>query len=178
MEIRARSGHSSVQTTTLRVFTDYERLLFFIVPFISALIFLAAGAWAVWKRLDDPVARSFALFSASTAFVLGGWFDVWSTHRFVPLWLLAIGIAAGALIRYALLFPSKFKFSRADPIPPWVGFVIGMILSVYAIFALNARNNPFFAHRSLAPAIHFWDPQHSFLCRLHQLPAFLQSFPN
>ena len=155
VQIRARSGQFFSQTVMLRIFTNYERLLFFIVPYISALIMLGAGAWGVWKRLDDPVARSFALFSASAAFVLGGWFDVWSTHRFVALWLLAAGMAAGLLIRFAMLFPARFKFIERIPLLNWLGVLIGVVLSLSAIIALNNRSNPFLLTEAWRPLFGF-----------------------
>ncbi|MBN2045860.1 MAG: GAF domain-containing protein [Anaerolineales bacterium] len=151
VKIRARSGHISVRTATLREFSVYERLLFFVVPYITGVVFLAAGGWGVWKRLNDPVARSFALFSASAAFVLGGWFDVWSSQRLVALWLLAVGIAAAALIRYAMLFPSKFKLIDQVPLLSWLGFPLGGMLTLYAVFALNVQNNPFLLSNAWRP---------------------------
>ena len=63
LSLRARSGHVTTQPATLRYFTQL-RAAVFPRPLWLALIFLGAGAWGVWKRLDDPVTRSFALFSA------------------------------------------------------------------------------------------------------------------
>jgi len=128
---------------TLGMASEYERLMFFLLPYIAGLGFLVAGAWTVWKRMDDPAARTFAVLSASSAFALGGWFDVWSTHRFVPFWLLAVGIASGALVHYTFMFPSRLQLIERIPLLHWTGYLIGIGLAAYVILTIASGDNPF-----------------------------------
>lgn len=148
LSLRAPSGHLRAETVTLRLYTNYERVMFYLAPAGIALVFLAAGFFAVRQRLDDPAARALAIAFSSIALVLGAWFDAWSTHRLVVVWLLAAGIAVGALIRYAFLFPSKPKWLSRVPFISWGGYVIGLSASLYAIFTLQLGSNPFAFGRS------------------------------
>ena len=70
VELRARSGHATTQSVTVGVITNYERVVYFLLPFLTGLVFLFVGAWTVWKRMDDQAAQAFSVFSASAAFVL------------------------------------------------------------------------------------------------------------
>jgi signal transduction histidine kinase/putative methionine-R-sulfoxide reductase with GAF domain len=143
LQLRARSGHITTQPGTLRYFTNNERAVYFLVPNLAAWIFLGAGFWAVRRRLDDPLTRTFAVLTASAALTLGAWFDVWSTHRFLPIWLLAIGIGAGALIRFTVQFPTQLQIDRKYPAISSLGYLIGLVLSLSMIVIWLSDPNPF-----------------------------------
>ena len=108
--LRARSGHLLTKTITISDLTTIEKVMYFYLPFAVAVVFLGIGFWTVRTRLDDSTAMVFGVLTASVAFALGGWFDVWSTQRLTALWIIAIGVASGSLIHFAFIFPRPLKF--------------------------------------------------------------------
>ncbi len=138
--LEAPSGHTKTQTSTLRSFSGYEQIMYFWLPFAGALVFLGMGIWTVRMRMDDPAARTFGVLTASTAFLLGTWFDVWSTQKMVIFWLLAAGLAAGALFRFAVIFPRTISFLNRYPIVSWAGYLVGGGLAAAAISAFENQN--------------------------------------
>jgi signal transduction histidine kinase len=153
--VRARSGHMSTRTVTLSKFSGYEQMMYFWLPLGVAIVFLSAGFWAVRMRMNDPAARTFGVLTASIAFVLGGWFDVWSTQVMVLFWLVGVGIAAGAMFRFALIFPRVLSFLRRYQFVSWAGYLVGGGLAAIAINALEDTANSFSLSQSWQMLIGF-----------------------
>ena len=140
---RARSGHTSNHSITLTQSSSYERIMYFYLPFGAAIFFLGAGMWVLRARADDPAARSFAILAASLALLLGAWFDVWTTHRLVPIWLVAAGLAAGAVVHFTLLFPAAYAAVQRFPIARFAGYLIGLGFAAVPLSVVFNPGNPF-----------------------------------
>ncbi|MEJ2758977.1 MAG: hypothetical protein P8046_10900, partial [Anaerolineales bacterium] len=143
LRLRARSGHITTQTVTLQTFSGYEQMMYFYLPVGAALIFWGVGLWTVRMRLDDPAARTFGLLTTAAAFVLGGWFDIWTTHQLVDVWLVAVGLAGGAMLHFMLIYPRAVGWVRRYPALAWAGYLVGIGLAVMSISALQQGDNPF-----------------------------------
>ncbi|HKJ26640.1 MAG TPA: hypothetical protein VJ965_03295, partial [Anaerolineales bacterium] len=155
LELRARSGHISTKTVTLVENTTYEKIIHFYLPFGIAVFFLGAGLWTVRSRLDDPAARVFGILTASAAFVLGGWFDVWSTQQVVLLWFIAIGLAGGSLYHFGLIFPRPFNFLNRFEWARLVGYFVGTGFTLAAASVLMGSQSPFTLGRSWVALFYF-----------------------
>ncbi|HAY83740.1 MAG TPA: hypothetical protein DCY42_02130 [Chloroflexi bacterium] len=140
--LQARSGHIMSQTVQLGNFSNYERMMYFFLPFVLAVGFLGAGFWAVRVRLDDPSARVFGILTASLALALACWFDLWSTQRLVIVWLFSMGISIGAFLHFWLLFPKPYRFYHRSPYIGWAGYLVGIGLAGYAVSTLQNYNFP------------------------------------
>ncbi len=139
--LRARSGITSTRTATLANHTLAERVMYFYLPFGVGAVFLLAGFWVVRMRQEDPAARSFGILTASAAFVLAGWFDVWTTNRLVPGWLAACGVLAGALLHFIFVYPRPLALSDRYPSLPMLGYLVGIGLAISSVAAYYNFDN-------------------------------------
>lgn len=153
--LKARSGHTTTRTSTLTQFSNSEQVRYFFLPFGLAVVFLGAGFWAVRTRLDDPATRIFGVLTASMAVVLGGWFDLLTTQRMVVYWLFAIGIAAGALLHFSMIFPRVYQFYRRYPPLRGLGYLVGGGLAGYAVYILHNFSAQYQVAESQQPLLIF-----------------------
>ncbi len=103
------------QQVTLRAFRLRDFVHYFFIPYLIGGAYLALGLWVYAARWFEPSGRAFALFSGAAALVLGGLFDLYTTHWLVPLWSVGLGLIGAALIDLALLFPRPIRFIRRRP---------------------------------------------------------------
>jgi signal transduction histidine kinase/putative methionine-R-sulfoxide reductase with GAF domain len=74
--------------------------------------------------------------------LIGGLFDLYTSHRFTYLWTLALGLSGGALIDLALVFPQEARFVMGRPHFRWFGYLAGIILALVAFGSLFNFNDP------------------------------------
>lgn len=123
-----------------------DLIAWFVIPYVSAVVALAAALLTLLLRRQQPNARLTSAICALLAMVMAGLFDLNTTHRLVPLWLLAVSLAGGTLAMLSLRFPSKFAFLYRFPLfeyfPLLVGFIFGLVLIVVNGVALPAAYAP------------------------------------
>ena len=102
--------------------------LFFVVPYIVGLVYLAAGIWVFVARRRQSAGRAFTLMCVGLASGCTLLFDIYTTHTFAWLWSGAIPLAAGGLISLALLFPQEQSFVTRWPALRWIPFLLSFVL--------------------------------------------------
>lgn len=140
--IRAQDGSERSQSVTLRAFPPSSRTIYFIIPTLLSVIFLAVSLWIFGLRRTEPAGRAFSLFTTSLAIVTGCYFDLVTTHQFTIPWTAAAAIIGGALVNLAFTFPVEPRFVAHRPYLRWTGIVIGLALFVFAFPTLFNFENP------------------------------------
>ena len=102
---------------------------FFVLPFAAGVISLLAGLAVLLLRPNQPEARLASIIGFALAVLLAGLFDLDTTHNFVPVWLVANPILAGAMATFGLVFPTR---SAATYRRPWLLY-LPFTLAILAI---------------------------------------------
>jgi signal transduction histidine kinase len=116
----------------LYTFPESSRLVYFIIPSILGAVFLFVSMWIFGFRRSEPAGRAFSLFTSSLAIIIGTYFNLITTHEFTIMWTFACGLAGGALINLALVFPVEPRAIITHPYLRWIGIVVGLLLAGYA----------------------------------------------
>ncbi|HEU0297716.1 MAG TPA: GAF domain-containing protein [Anaerolineales bacterium] len=132
VEMRTSDGQVKPVTITLRSFSATDRLAYFIMPMVLSLVFLIVSLWIFGLRRTEPAGRAFTVFASSLAITTGGLFDLYTSHYFTYLWVLAVSLAGGALVDLALGFPQEARLIIRRPYLRWVGYFIGLVLVLQA----------------------------------------------
>jgi signal transduction histidine kinase len=135
---RIEDGSEMPRAITLQEFPAQSRLTYFIMPYIVGLIFFGIGVWIFGLRRNEAPGRAFTLFTTSVAIGTACLFDVYTTHWLTGLWTLSLGIAGGALIDLALVFPQEMSWVRDRVYLRWIGYALGLGLAAAA--AVNLYN--------------------------------------
>ena len=126
------SGRQAEVRVIARRFTPHERWLYFYALYLVGLAFAFTGVWVFLFRRYDALGRAFAVFSVSIGVSIAGILDVWGTYRFVPLWLLSIGLGGAMLGTLALLFPRPARIVRRYP---WLLGVFHVVVAALVFYA-------------------------------------------
>jgi|JFJP01.1.fsa_nt_gi signal transduction histidine kinase len=136
------SGEKRVLMVTLQNFPSESRTVYFVIPTILSVVFLAASLWIFGLRRNEPAGRAFSLFTSSLAIITGTYFDLITTHQFTVIWTAAAAISAGALVDLAFTFPLELRFAINRPYLRWVGLEVGIILFFVAYVTLFNFDQP------------------------------------
>lgn len=139
--MRTSQGERSADVT-LQQFPARDRISYFVLPSILSLVFLGISLWIFGLRRTESAGRAFSMMSTSLAIVIGALFDLYTSHRFTPLWTLAAALSGGALIDLGLCFPQEARFLFRRPYLRWFGYAIGIGLAINAFFKLYDFENP------------------------------------
>jgi signal transduction histidine kinase/putative methionine-R-sulfoxide reductase with GAF domain len=141
--VTVRSG--SVDKTLavkLNAFPSEDRTTYFDLPAIISFLFLAISLWIFGMRHNERAGRSFAILSASLSLTTGSFFDLNTTHNLTAFWTLGLALTGGALIDLALLFPQEARIVVGRTYLRWIGYLVALGLSVYAITTLYNFEHP------------------------------------
>jgi signal transduction histidine kinase len=140
--VRSIDGVNRDIDLILYMFPESGRLVYFIVPSILGAIFLFVSIWIFGFRRSEPAGRAFSLFTSSLAIITGAYFNLITTHEFTVMWTFACGLAGGALINLAFVFPVEPRIIIARPYLRWSGVLIGLLLAGYATTTLFNFERP------------------------------------
>lgn len=140
--VRTPAGELKTLSVTLHGFPVADQIAYVYIPFALGAVFLALSLWVFWVRRAESAGRAFTLFSASLAIGAFGLFDVYTTHQLVYLWTLGCAVAGGALIDLSLSFPQEAWFVIKRPYVRWIGYVVALLLSLYAFTTLFNFSQP------------------------------------
>jgi signal transduction histidine kinase len=136
---REQPGAPDEQLTlrvTLQAFTLRDLFVYFIVPYGIGLSYLVLGLYVFWQRRGQVSGRIFALFCATTAVLIGGTFDLWTTHLLTWAWILAIPAGGASLFTLGLVFPQEVRLVQRWPAIRLVTFLPIILLSGYALYTV------------------------------------------
>jgi len=140
--VRTAEGEIRTAEVTLRQFPAADRIVYFVLPAFLSLVFLAISLWIFGLRRGESAGRAFSMMTTSLAIVIGALFDLYTTNYFTYIWTLAAALAGGALIDLGLGFPQEARFVFRRPYLRWVGYMIGIGLTINAYFKLYDFENP------------------------------------
>jgi hypothetical protein len=139
---RIADGQLETRTISLHSFPNSARTVYFIVPYIIGLLYLAISLWIFGLRRTEAAGRTFVVFATSVAIACAGLFDLYTTHVLPLLWTLAVAGAGGAMIDLALVFPQEARWVKNRPYLRLSGYAIALILFILAAFSLYNFNRP------------------------------------
>jgi len=142
LEIRTTSGEIKTTDVTLQSFSFADRVAYYILPAFLGLVFLVVSLWIFGLRRSEPAGRAFSMLTSSLAIVIGSLFELYTSHHFTYLWILAIGITGGAFIDLALGFPQEVRFVVGRPHLRWIGYLVGVIIAVSTFGTLFNFKDP------------------------------------
>ena len=119
------SIHSDVEgdlqiEITLTTFSKTSGFIFVSLPFLIALLCFLSGLWVFSDQRKLTINMAFTTFATSLSIVMSTYYDYFTTHQLVPIFLTGLGIASASLVQIALLFPFRKSSSRK---PPWVSYI-------------------------------------------------------
>lgn len=112
----------------LRDFPSEDLFNYFVVPYLIGLAHWVIGLWVLRLRWRDTAGRALALFCASVAIVVGGLFDLYTTHAFTWAWTMAIPLTSAGLLTLGLVFPQESQLAARHPGLRWVGLIPAAVL--------------------------------------------------
>ncbi len=139
VEVERVGGETIQLALPVTTFGQAQRWAYFYIPSLLGLVYLVIGIWVFAVRRSRPAGRMLALFSISTSVVLGGLFDLFSTHHLVWLWAVSLGISGASAISLGFLFPREDALVTRRPAVQWVGALIGMLAALNVVIRLNNR---------------------------------------
>jgi signal transduction histidine kinase len=128
VEMQTSAGAREAVDIVLTSISSTDRIAFFVLPMILSLVFLILSLWIFGLRRTEPAGRAFSMLTSSLAISTGGLFDLYTSHLFTHVWTLAIGMAGGALIDLALVFPQEARPVIGRPFLRWIGYFTGLAL--------------------------------------------------
>jgi len=140
--MRLVNGETRQANITLDALAPVDQLSYFVIPAFLSLVFLLISLWIFGLRRTEPAGRAFSMLTTSMAIVIGGLFDLYTSHYFTYLWTMAVALSGGALIMLALVFPQEARLLFRAPYLRWLGFLIGIVLALNAYRVLYDYENP------------------------------------
>ena len=132
LTLRHLDGQERLVAVRLMALPMLDRLSYFLVPYLTGLIYLLSGLYVFGVRRFDPAGRAFAAFAVSTAVVLAGLFDLYTTNALTLAWTFSLAMVGGALINLAILFPVSLPIAERRPYLGWVGYGIAFLIGLAA----------------------------------------------
>lgn len=118
---------------------------YFIIPYLIALVYLGFGLWTFRIRHNETAARAFAMVAASSAIVMAGLFDLYTTHTIAWLWGIALPMIGASLIHLGLVFPQETRLIARYPWTRLVGYPVSSVLAILNIYALYSPDPRLYA---------------------------------
>ena len=137
VEVLRAGGETAQLKIPLVPFGQAERWAYLYIPSLLGLVYLIAGIWVFAVRRSRPAGRMLALFAISTSVVMGGLFDLFSTHHLVWLWAVSLGISGASAVSLAFLFPREDPLVTRLPVIQRVSALLGMLAALNVVIRLN-----------------------------------------
>jgi signal transduction histidine kinase len=140
--MRTLDGETKAADITLQALSLTDQISYFVIPAFLSLVFLVISLWIFGLRRTEPSGRTFSILTTSLAIVIGGLFDLYTSHHFTYVWTMAVALAGGALIGLGLIFPQEARVLFRRPYLRWIGFAVGVILAINAYRVLYDFEQP------------------------------------
>jgi PAS domain S-box-containing protein len=136
------SGSQREETIVLTAFPLRDLVLVFVIPYIVGLCYLLIAGWVFWARGWDRAGLTFVGVSSAFALILGGLFDLNTTHRLSGLWSAAVPLAAAGAMHLAMVFPREPRFVRRVPVLRLLPYVPALVLAIRALLEVYDAAHP------------------------------------
>ncbi len=130
--VTARDGEGQLRDVevSLEPIPTGSFLGYFVLPYGIGLIYLGIGAWVLLSRRRDPGGQVFALLCAIVALGVGLLFDLYTTHRFPRLWIIAVSLLGSVLAHLALIFPLRTRTLDRVPELGYLLYLPGVVIAI------------------------------------------------
>jgi len=140
--IRTSDGDLRTVDVTLQPFPFPDQIAYFVLPAFLSLVFLGISLWIFGLRRTESAGRAFSMMAASLAIGIGALFDLYTSHRFTYIWIMAVALSGGALIDLALGFPQQVRLVLGRPYLRGFGYAVAILLAFNAYLKLYDLENP------------------------------------
>jgi PAS domain S-box-containing protein len=126
----------------LTAFPPRDMILLFLVPYLAGLIYLGIGIWVFWARGWGAEGQVFAVFCASIALIIGGTFEISTTHKLAALWATSVPLAAATAMHLAFVFPQQPRFVQRFPFLRFLPYIPASFLAIRSALSIYDTHNP------------------------------------
>ena len=140
--MHTQAGEIKEADIKLQSLSTIDQISYFVIPAFLSLVFLVISLWIFGLRRSESAGRTFSVLTTSFAIVIGGLFDLYTSHYFTMVWTLGVAMAGGALIGLGLVFPQEARILFRRPYLRWIGFAIGFVLVINAYLVLYDFDHP------------------------------------
>ena len=105
--LRSQDGVVRDFEVVLTRFESQDLLWFFFIPLFVALVFVGVALWIYSLRRNETSGRAFAILGTSVAVVIGGLFELHTTHYLSILWSISVPLARASIINHGLVLPHE-----------------------------------------------------------------------
>jgi len=149
---RAASSATNTLTVPLGEFAWQDALIFFWLPFVIGLIYLALGVMVYRLRGLEEGSDVFVSFCVSVAILTGGLFDQYTLHFLTPIWAFALPLTGATLLHIAFVFPKKSRLARHHPWLRFIPYGLAVILGLLNLYSFYMSADP-----RLYLSVRLWD---------------------
>ncbi len=143
VRVREVGGTSEHEVSVrLKPLPTKELTNFFIFPYVLGLIYLGVGVWVFLARRHEAGGRAFAMLCGLIALDLGLIFDLYTTHWFPRIWIVAISLTGSVIAHLALVFPQQPRFLNRAYALRYLVYVPGVIIAVANQFTILNFDRP------------------------------------
>ncbi|MFQ6101284.1 MAG: adenylate/guanylate cyclase domain-containing protein [Anaerolineae bacterium] len=135
-------GELREEQIVLAQFPMRDLCLLFIVPYMAGLAYLGIGLWVYWVQGWGRAGQVFTSLCAAVALMVGGIFDLSTTHRLAVLWCAAVPFAAATAMHLALVFPQEPRFVRRVPVLRLLPYLPATFLALRSAFSVYDVSQP------------------------------------
>jgi signal transduction histidine kinase len=118
---------------TLDRFSDGDFLIFFFVPYFSALIVVAVGLIFLIYRRHILGALTSATLCFSVAVLMAGFFDAGTSQAFTRFWMLMTALIGGSLFAVGMTYPESHPITYRIPGAHLAGYGAALVLGLFSI---------------------------------------------
>lgn len=126
----------------LQSLPDGDFLTFFVMPFTTSVIVFLIGGSILYLRRNQSIAIIATLICMFTAIQPMGIFDLGTTWKLIPVWLLATPLIGGLLITLGMRFPTPLSIIHKQPVVNYIPLTVSLILAATALFAYFNPESP------------------------------------
>lgn len=126
----------------LQPFPTPALISFFVFPYGIGLAFLLIGLVVFVARHNRAAGRAFPVFCLSFGLIFGTFFDLYTTHRLTPMWVIGFAVLGGSLIDLALVFPQRSRLSRRWPWLTWLVYAPSVVIALWALATTTDLSRP------------------------------------
>ena len=119
-----------------------DLFLIFIIPYLAGLAYLGIGIWVYWVQGWGRAGQVFTGLCAAAALMIGGIFDLNTTHRLAILWCAAVPFAAATAMHLAMVFPQEPRLVRRVPILRLLPYLPATFLALRSAFSVYDVTQP------------------------------------
>ena len=105
----------------------------FYLPYVIAIIHLAAAIWVFVARRKEAGARAFAMVSAAMAVLMAAAFDSYTTKSLILVWAYSLPMVGAGLFDLAMMYPDTDSLVIRFPAFRYVGYAGGLAIFAYIL---------------------------------------------